>query len=222
MLHLLPKQFLPNDMYNKRHLQSLHPRGIRLISFGIRRSGSTFVYQSLCDLFQDGIIKTHLYYRNDFKIKVLATIRDFRDCLTSLCRCYHPKLEQLSANILRKYERMIIPSIQALQRYQKYHECIILRYEDFISNTDLIFDAIEALTEIEISSDHRNNICQSHSMEQNKIIAAKMKNFHKFDPCNQIHGNHIHDGTSKWKQYVSDPNIMDHIFGSALKQFNYS
>lgn len=86
---------------------------------------------------------------------------------------------------------------------------------------NFIFDKIKIyndfLTEIELK-----NISHKLSIDNNKKISDKFKNFNDYDNNFLIHGNHItSDGKSKnWKDDTFNKNIMERIT-PMLKKLNY-
>ena len=82
----------------------ISPSQVRLVTYGIPRSGSTWLYQVCCELLGTGVIKTH-----DFLdlpgVPVVATIRDPRDAIISHWRFRHADEVQSQGTIGR--ERMV-------------------------------------------------------------------------------------------------------------------
>ena len=210
-----------NTYYCHEDLNRLPPYEIKVINFGISGSGSTFIYQLLTDLYSSGVVKTHDFYKpqSRTKVKVIATIRDFRDCLVSLHRRWFPEATEVNDAIVRESGQKILGEIRSLRQYLLYHNCQILRYEEFIPDPNVIFDTIEQLFDIRLSIAERTKMAASHSIEANRKIADVMSSFSQCEDKSQIHGNHIHGGKSVWEKFVANKELVNEMFGTALKEF---
>jgi len=210
-----------NTYYPPRQLKQLIPDDIKVINFGLSSSGSTFIYQILCDLYREGVIKTHSFYSSPRKVKVIATMRDFRDCVVSWHRRWFPETTALSDEAIKETGKKILSEIESLRKYLVGHNCRLLRYEEFTTNPDVAFDAIEDLFDIRLPPSERTKMAEKHSIEANRKIAEVMSSFSQYDEESQIHGNHIHEGESVWEQFVPNQDLINNIFGEALKEFKY-
>ncbi|MFQ5492390.1 MAG: hypothetical protein ACE5GE_16895, partial [Phycisphaerae bacterium] len=70
---------IPSGFYTANdHLQA---EDVAVVVYGVPRSGTTFIWQLLNDLFPDGgVVKTHDWLDVAGEVPVVATIRDWRDC----------------------------------------------------------------------------------------------------------------------------------------------
>lgn len=193
--------------------------GVRVISFGIPRSGSTFVWQIISDLFPDGVIHTHDYLQQ--KVPVVATIRDFRDCVISYCHA----VGNFSQPQVDKFITYIKNAEVELRKYCQRGNVLILKYESFFIYPLTMLEQIESFLNIEITD--KQNVLSKHSIEKNKAIADSLFNkntsieykeresifaLRRFrDPKSHINSNHIYKGEiGGWKKYKLDFSSLRH------------
>jgi len=191
-----------------------YPRGtkddLRVISFGIPRSGSTFIYQVLCDLFAEGVAKTH-GYMDKKNVPVVMTYRDLRDCILSLwlVRGGGTPIPHKKINWIWLHE--VKPSYEALRRYEDERSktygnatFAMLRYEEFTTRPMQIWahinPAIVPMPSLE-GTGRQEAIVAAHSKEKNAEIAKQYKGFGQYDRESHIHGNHMAGGgIGAWQQ----------------------
>ena len=224
---------------------------MKIIQFGIPRSGTVIIWQILKDIFKnDQIIKTHIYDKGITKNqKIVATIRDFRDILISRfvikqtgflnINDMHPininerknksfndfiSLENISEQDIINICNEILKDEKYMDEYLKLGDNILwLRYESYFNNFDYIFDKLEIFFDIKINSNLRNVIKVNRNIEKNKNISLKMKNFNEYDPNSFLYGNHINFPTPDWKNKlpIKYHSLANELLKSILLKWEY-
>ncbi len=184
----------------------------KIIQFGVPRSGSTLIAQILQDIFPTyKIWKVHGAVVGD-DLPLVITYRDFRDCIASTWRTrVDIPLEDLDSRKMtlpeiRKEFKIISDRIKDLNFMVKKYSAhaLILKYESFYNDFDLIFDSLEGFFNITIPPHRRESIERRFNMEANQKRANKIDSFHKWDSAG-IHGLHIHKGKpGVWRDLVPE------------------
>ena len=188
---------------------------MKIVQYGIPRSGTTVIWQILSKLFpKTKIIKTHSFISN--ADKVVVCVRDFRDILISQYITNSEKKKKMQVvdlkltkfkskkivnpivtkQIIKKYSNKIIRNEKILQRYINYYKnnCICLKYENFFENFEFVFKELENFFDIKIDDDSKCNISTECNIEKNRKIAHKLKDFNQWDINSLILGPHILNG----------------------------
>ncbi len=182
----------------------------QIIQYSPTRSGSTVAWQILTQIFpKKNIYKTHridIPERNldltKFTDKILITYRNPIDAAISRFRIGISKKDfQNKSYSWEQLEARTRETKEILNRLQTYVEffnyrlpknTILLRYEDFESNLDVIFDSIETHWGTHVSKDRRNKIKKRVSKKKNLKISKRLKRFGRYDKKTHIHGDHIY------------------------------
>ena len=190
-----------------------------IIQFGPYRSGSTFIFQYLKQLFPDKkILKYHAYREEN--VPVIITVRDFRDSVASYWRIEYPlkndrKIE-IGKDFMTKedidfYSESYFRVNDDYHKYIKTHDkCLVIRYEDFFNNFNYLHNQMEQFFNIEISPNQRLEIESKCNLEHNKKLQAKFENFSSYDIVTGIHGDHIFTGESLWEKVIPE-NLKDYL-----------
>lgn len=172
---------------------------------GIPRSGSTLVWQIMKTVFApERVIKTHPDAWMPDGTNVVISIRDPRDVAASLLRV------KLSRDEKEKHDENDVFAI--LKRVGIYYTGlrsvligpnVLLKYEDFYQDYDIIYDALEEGFDIEIPEDFRKEMTTKFNMQKNKERADKLKSFSEIGEW-EIHGDHIgHIHPGYWNEYIT-------------------
>jgi hypothetical protein len=203
------------------HVNSTFLRGrdVRLVSAGVPRSGSTLVWQVACDIVGPHVPKTHTFLDMP-GIPVLLTVRDPRDCMASIWTKDSPTLEPTDEHTLR----MVAEYRMWFAHAEFYAErgAAILRYEDFVRNTNIVFDAIDKLLSYSTPQFDRDRIAASHSIETNRRLAESLESSH--DPVTHIHPRHIgYVEPGAWTRVFSpfQQAMITRLLGGILQDWNY-
>jgi hypothetical protein len=204
----------------------------KIIQFSIPRSGSTFVTQILKDLLPKiKIMKVHNCVK-ERGVKVVVTIRDFRDVLTSNWRVMNnitfkelsdgrkPTDEEIKIEINRT-----IFFIEELHKMIDYYgdQMTILKYKNFYKNHDYLYDRLEGYLAINISIELRQELSEKYGIKANRERADKLDSFRNWDSSG-IHGNHIFKGeVGGWKEIIKSPHhaMINDSLQNYLERWKY-
>ena len=206
-----------------------------IYQISIIRSGSTLVYQILCDLFPNRkVVKQHHFPKiPHLDFPVVSTYRDPRDILVSTWRTFILSRNGKSIrNIMTKKD--IDDTVKFLDPYiinfnkgkERFSESVLwLKYEDFYKDTDVIFNAMEKYFSTTIPNKKRENIKANCSIDKNRKRSKSFKNFVEYDYLKtEIHGDHIFKGEiGGWKAVVPDDlhDMVNDKFKNDLKLWGY-
>lgn len=161
---------------------------------GIPRSGSTLIWQIVQTLFPlQNIQKTHPSWKHwsPDDSAIIITVRDPRDVAASL---YRVRLSRGGENVggeegLRHVISRTLNYFESVPYlFDQYH--ILLKYESFVHNYKIIYDALESFAKIKINEETRKKLSKEFSINANKKRAQKLENFNQVDDSG-IHGDHI-------------------------------
>lgn len=163
-----------------------------IVMCGIPRTGSTLVYQIACCLISPDVHKTHPQnWSPDGVTTALITIRNPFDVAASLYRVRLSRANRIDGN------RMDVDTTVLRARFYfldvkkvMVGPHILLRYEDFWNNYNVIFDALEKFRGEVVPKDVRQRLSVEYSLQANRERASKLKNFLEVD-ADGIHGDHI-------------------------------
>lgn len=222
-----------------------------VVAYGIPRSGSTLIYQVLCQLFPDrSVIKAHHYLYAEKLTQVVMCRRDLRDVMISQWRVAQdlagkrfvekqvgavvvergPKnttLRPMTDDEVRFGAQEIVRQIEGpYRRYLDVEPGSVLKvgYEDFFENFPYLFSKFEQFFGIDIDPDTRARVEQACNLKANRARASQLKGFTEFDPKTQIHGGHIHSGEiGFWKGFLTPAQvaIANDILGPVLEMLEY-
>jgi hypothetical protein len=222
-----------------------------IVAYGIPRSGSTLIYQVLCQLFpaQD-VIKAHHFLYAQNLTRVVMCSRDLRDVLISQWRVAQDlsgqqfiekqvktaespqspekaTLRSMTDEEVRYGAQQVLKQIEG--SFKQYLEvdpsCVIkLAYEQFFENFHYLFRELEKFFNISIDLDTRARIEKTCNLAANRSRADQLHGFKEFDPNTQIHGKHIHSGVTEfWKNFLTPGQvaIANGILGPLLRTLEY-
>ncbi len=199
----------------------------KIIVLSITRTGSTLTYMIFQYLFEDT-----LAHKENFNKKVVKT-HDIKMCdayctahpntyiiipIRSPIDSFISKLKVLnSLQFIPDNKEFINAMVQAhiiehlnlwkfIQKYQN-GKLLIVRYEDFQSDLNVLVSSAEQEFQITISETEKNNIASLFSQESILEISKRLAHFIKQDPITGIHGNHILKDQTPIKKYVSDEHL---------------
>lgn len=177
------------------------------------------------------------YVGLEFAINVY---RDFRDCVMSVWRVETADIDITDEkNMVRIHDRELQKHISTLKRrimdLNRFkvgwpdERVLLLKYEDFYKNYNLVFDGIlnkiNTLNDLNLNipEDVRNDIIEEWSRSNVRKMQSKFNSFQEWDTNNNIHGNHVSTGESAWKQYLheQDHEELTDIFKDDLIKWGY-
>lgn len=202
--------FLPSGYYDC----PLEPDGVRVIQYGISRSGSTAVWQIVRDLVGEGVVKTHAWIGVD-TAPVVATVRDFRDVAVSHW-WFLGNTGELTHQGAVEQCNFIDQWIEVLRRYTALPH-LLIRYPPSMKHAEAI---AAFLCSCGIPA---TGPVFPHDIETNRIIAANVPE-KAHDPVTLLNRNHVRDGRcGMWRQYTcgSVATYLTDRLKPHLKEFGY-
>jgi len=164
-----------------------------VVACGIPRSGSTLIWQILQALYpEQEILKTHPDIWDPDGSTAVVTIRDPHDVVASLYRVRlsrdHGRQVGTMRDLLQAIDRMLI-SYACLWSVLD-GPSVVLRYEEFWDDHDVIYNALSTTFRTTISPSTRHSLSEQFGVEANRERASKMRDFRDVDEF-QIHGDHM-------------------------------
>lgn len=168
--------------------------GQTIIQFSPIRSGSTLVFNILKDVFPEKNIKKNHHCRpNDLKFPVVVTYRHPLDCIASSIMCHGLELnDEILENKMKEFNKNGFDDLVDLTCYQNV---LMLKYEDFRYDFEVIFQGIEKYFNVNIPIELRKDLITKYSIEVVEEYVKDKKSFNEYDKTTLWHGNHI----SKYK-----------------------
>lgn len=194
---------------------------MKVFQYSLPRSGSTFIYQVLEQLFSRDDVETSHDDRNLNGRHLVITIRDFRDVLASHWRIWYAKFDadmnvintptsqEIMATIRTVKER-IVQLNKFCEKNIDYEKTLILDYGDYFGDYDYLFAELEEFFSIEIDRDKRLDIISKTNIDVKRKqqleipILDKERIFDNWVDKRDVHANHIHPKLNPiegyWKQ----------------------
>lgn len=210
--------------------------GKNIIQWSPPRSGSTLVWQILDYLFEDPnytkykwthpniVQKTHtLDYSllNKPSHFFVTTLRNPIDCMVSwMLVSKHPFTKESIDKNIAQY----LNYFSLLKLVESANNSIILRYDKFYNDNNVIYNAIEKAFGVEITKSMRETMNKKFSKDNNKKIADTMKDFDEVKKDSFIHGDHFNSTeVSYWRQKIPKEFhvYVEQRFIGILNYFNY-
>ena len=200
-------------------------KGTTIIQFGPPRSGTTLIYNILKDIFTDQFVETRHYYReSDRKFPTIVTYRNPLDSISSSILRYglEPTNEVIEKQIL-EFERNGIWKVLEIRNNKNV---LMLKYENFFDNYDVIFNSFERFFNTIISDKLRKVIKERYNIESVEKIIQNMKSYKEIDKKTLYHGKHININKGRCnfhKDFLKEEQIkyLNHVYKDFNKTFNY-
>lgn len=209
---------IPSGFYTAK--DNLRAGDVAVVAYGVPRSGSTFIWQLLNDLFPDGgVVKTHDWLDVAADVPVVATIRDWRDCIVSHWRMGKPEDAQMSGQEVLDWVATCRRWVCIWEYYHNLRHLQVIQYDMlvFYAMDHAVWPKIEAAIGTSVAPEQRRQLERAHSLERNREVAATVAE--GFDPDTLIHRDHVHEGgTGAWSRFMSDGNarLMTALLGREL------
>lgn len=187
------------------------------------RSGSTLVYNILKELFPNiQIDKDHNFLNSNNYTHVIATIRHPFDSIISSVKCFGKEIND--ENILKFTDDYLNNGGNEMEMMD---DLIILKYEEFYKDYNIIYDKLELCFNIQIPKEQRNYINNKYNINKVIEITKQYKDFYEYDKNTHFHGNHISTtlGESIYKSILTNKQkngIMSNVkILNIMKKYNY-
>lgn len=197
-----------------------------VVMCGIPRSGSTLVWQVLSEVLPGPIPQTHpAAWERDGESVAVVTIRDPHDVAASLYRVRISRGgvgvggEEGLANVLKQVQIYFGAVPRVLESPH-----LLLRYEEFVYDRDVIWRAIWDSFGVEVLPPERERIERKFSLEANQKRAAKLRDFNEVGE-HHIHGDHIgpvDPGSWKWELPVETWERVRGVCGPIADEWDYA
>lgn len=200
-----------------------------ILQFSPCRSGSTLVYNLLKEIFPDRKInKVHTLGSLDEASIIVSTIRHPCESIVSVL-----KLSNLAAtdkNVKAAFRMYLQAGGQQMAQLDEktLSKMLILRYEDFFENYDVVFDALQKFFAVTIDATQRKDLKAKYNIEEMLKTAHKYRDFSQYDQETFIHGKHISStkGKSTYKSVLSAAQISmistQIPIAKIMQKFNYN
>jgi len=197
----------------------LSSSNIRLVMFGVQRSGSSWLWQMLGDLLVDGVMKTHrrIYIPG---VPVVAIHRDFRDVIVSHWRTWKPHAEFMSIADIYLHVGQMHEWTFALRSYSD-NNATIVRYDELLNDPRSTLTSILASIGVSSTPEKINSVVASHTLEINKRISDSLS---EPDLTRMLVPGHCHEGEiGCFARFLHPPerNLLEQLLESDLRQFGY-
>jgi hypothetical protein len=123
-----------------------------------------------------------------------------------------------------EFATLCLQRIKALDRYFEREDICPLRYEDFVGDSRLIFSLVAKAFGIVFESQKVCELVDKYSLEKNRQIADRLKNFHDVDETTLIHGNHIFDAKiGNWRECLEQgaSQKLESLLRGPLTKYGY-
>ncbi|WP_404787208.1 sulfotransferase domain-containing protein [Altericista sp. CCNU0014] len=209
-----------------RRAISIPIKSQKIIQFSPPRSGSTLIYNILRDVFPEkDIEKLHVYRYAILKSPIVITYRHPLDCIASSIQRYGlvPTDEVIEKQVV-EFEQN---GIWDILRLRDEKNVLMLRYEEFVSDFDKIFEGIEVFFGIFIPLEKRKIIADRYQIKNIEKIVRSKNTFDEYDEVTHWHGKHISKYKGKpyyYKKFFQDGQIkyLKNIYKDYLTAFNYN
>lgn len=175
-----------------------------IIALGLPRSGTTLCKQIFKRVFNEVLFSHAL--DDSFNYIDLFIKRDIRDAVVSLKQTRKFDFRKLEnetdlENDVLNYN-FVLDSANNIFKKVKI-DSFVLQYENFVSDKNIIYDAIQNRFNVILDVDRRNKLNEETSIERNKEIQDKLSSFNEWDSDSGIHGNHLNGGeVGKWEKLI--------------------
>ena len=213
-------------------------KGTTIIQFGPPRSGTTLVYNILKDIFPKNFVETrHVYREKDRRFPTVVTYRNPLDSIIShllVSQKILKKENKSDQSRLIITEELLNEQIKTFEtngiwdviEIQNNKNVLMLKYEDFVNDFNVIFNEIEKFFNQEIDIEKKNMIKKRYNINSVETISNKMKSYKEIDKKTLFHGNHINKNKGQpnfHRQFLNDDQIfyLKKIYKKFLVNFNY-
>jgi hypothetical protein len=215
-----------------QHLESsfqVNPQSTNLIVFGMPRSASTYVWQVMSDIFEIGVVRTHVYFDVSRAIPLVRTIRDWRDAIVSYWRSHQHKRNKkrpplhMAPEDIFQYVARYQQFIWTLKEWTIIHpDSPVVRYEDVIKTPEALFKIAEDLGGPEVPPTRRAEILAAHTAEMNRAWANNLQSQCRATLLNPRHVHEASVGT--WEKFVleEDRALFHQLLADDLAEWGYA
>ena len=212
--------------YLQRFSSIKHLLGHSIIQFGPIRSGSTLVFNILREVFPDQHIqKTHTLKGIYLKRPMVITYRHPLDSIASSIQRYG--LTPTDEIVAQQIQEFNSNGFSDLVKIKDPTKVLMLRYEDFRYDLDVVFNGIESFFDIKITDKKRDDLSKFYNIESVKKMTESKKTFSDHDRITHWHGKHVskyNGGVNYHKEFFSQSQLdqLLEIYSEFLVANGYS
>lgn len=213
----------------KRKINQITEKRNTIIQFSPPRSGSTLVTNILKEILPEKkILKQHNYIEQSesSKIPVVVTYRHPLDCIASAIQAY--KLNPTDKVIKERIISLEKCGIWDVLKIKHNPNVLMLRYEYFVDDFEIIYSELERFFQIKISQEKRRDVTKRYQISEveNRIEKMNLSSFNEYDKASLWHGNHISKYKGKpfyYQDFFTNQQIdyMKSIYSEWLLELNY-
>ena len=201
-------------------------RPFAIVQYGPPRSGSTLVYNILTELFPGKkIFKVHMLRKMCSVLNTVGTYRNPLDSIASSLLVHgidHPSDD----DVKRHVSTFISSGFNQITQTLESQNTVMLKYEDFMCDYNVIFNAIEGLFSIDVTENKRSSLKEKYGIKAVERKIEDLNGFAETDKKTKLHGNHIskHKGQGGYyKEVFSDRQIQIILneFGETMEKLGY-
>lgn len=192
------------------------------ILFSAGRTGSTFIYQIMKEIFPN-VEKLHKIEMKNYLDKdydCVVTTRNVVDAYLSRLRTVYCGgdadlfLERIKdpsfviSDIFSYREELVLVK-KVIDEYKG--RVLVISYKSFNKNPDFVFNCFEKFFGIKIKKSKKLYISKKYCLEENLKIQNKLKDFKDEDKDSKIHGNHIWSEKEDYSKGLIDENQYNYL-----------
>ncbi len=188
----------------------------RVVQFGPPRTGSTLVWNAMRMMLPgETIPKRHdlnpLLRSPWYHCRIVCTVRNPLDAIASSIRRY--KLDPTSDVVASQIDEFQRNGMNELPRLVDRDRVLILKYEEFYQDFDLLFDFLESFLGMPVDPGMRERFGEEFSADRVKCKADQLGAFENFSTEDHIHGGHVSERLGKPGGHVDllDANAVGRI-----------
>jgi hypothetical protein len=202
----------------------MNTKSKHIIQFSPIRSGSTLVYNILREFSK--VRKVHNIVVNNSQLYVITYRHPYNSIISSLLRS-EKKINP--SNIKSEISEYLKNGGEDLLKNDlSKKNILLLKYEEYFSNYEVIYNKLENFLNINIDKDKKNQLSEKYNINNVKNIIDKYKKFEEYDKKTHLHGKHIseYDGKTDYKEILSESEINmlkeNESLNKIIKKFNYT
>lgn len=171
-----------------------------VIQFGPVRTGSTLVWNALTCFYPNSYIpKRHqlspvMRMRNN-PVRIVATVRDPRDVVVSMLRVAGE--EPARQSVIQQLDLLARNGLRDLEIIADRERLLVLRYEDIYQNGTVLFRELETFLGKSCTPEVQDQFAKRFAIDVIRERGCRMGTFDRFDPVDQIHGQHVSESMGR-------------------------
>ncbi len=222
--------FLSADIYYPYRDEASPPIALApdtsIICLGIKRTGSTLIYNVIRYLFEEKMI-TQMNGTKIFKSHNLASTIKKMPLKKNIIICHSVRdpMDVLAShkNVNIDVKSVLFNPINLIPTKTKHlFKTLTFRYENFINDQfEYIYQVIEEGFKVTIPENAKREVEKHFSLAAAKKIVSKLTNFSSTDPSTGIHGKHINNSSWEKSFTLKESLAFYKTYSSLRKELGY-